>query len=555
MSDNDISKTAFNEYRRWCERTKGDQYHEKLVEISDNTDEITDAFSRALPFKAEGLIGLIGPGTNRINKYVVRRVTQGISDYLKKEHKPISVVIGYDNRRGSRYFAYEAASVFRGNLIKPYLFNELVPSSLLSFAVRKLGCDLGIMITAGHEPKIYNGYKVYNADGYLISEEDAEGIQNAIEKLDYFAPDIFMDNKSGIFQADENLKHDFANAIASLSTIDDKSVFENFKVIYTPLHGTGKKCFTEVMDKVGMKYELVGSQAEPDKEFPTCPVPNPEKIMAYNESFKWLDEHEGDIIIANDPSGARVGCAIKHDGMRTVLTGNQTGLLILDYLCHINPPVPGQLMISGIASSPLARKIAEKNGLTVRTTLSGLEYAGRVITELDNDDKANALYFAFEECDEYISYPFIRERDGISTALLICEMAAFHKAHGKNLIERLYELYNEYGICVDKTRNYFFSGTAGENTIASIMNFFRENVNQTIGGRNIIKKTDYSETNSGPRANCIEFDLDDGSKLIIRPSDTDSIIKIYSFETCDFSDVEKDIADIVDRFKSVTKVN
>ena len=264
---------------------------------------------------------------------------------------------------------------------------------------------------------------------------------------------------------------------------------------------------------------------------------------------------EGDIIIANDPSGARVGCAIKHDGMRTVLTGNQTGLLILDYLCHINPPVPGQLMISGIASSPLARKIAEKSGLTVRTTLSGLEYAGRVITELDNDDKANALYFAFEECDEYISYPFIRERDGISTALLICEMAAFHKAHGKNLIERQYELYNEYGICVDKTRNYFFSGTAGENTIASIMNFFRENVNQTIGGRNIIKKTDYSETNSGPRANCIEFDLDDGSKLIIRPSDTDSIIKIYSFETCDFSDVEKDIADIVDRFKSVTKVN
>lgn len=554
MSDNDIKKSAFNEYRRWSERTKGDQYHEKLNEISDNQDEITDAFLGELPFRAEGLTGLIGPGTNRINKYVVRRITQGISDYMKKEHKPVSVVIGYDNRRGSKYFAFEAASVFRGNLIKPYLFSDIVPASLLSYAVRELECDLGVMITAGHEPKIYNGYRVYNSEGYQISDEDAEGIQLAMDKLDYFAPDIFMDSKSGIFQADKSLKHKFTDKIASLSTIKDKSVFDDFKVIYTPLHGSGKACFAEVMDKVGIKYQLVESQAEPDKEFPTCPVPNPEKIMAYNESFRWLDDHDGDIIIANDPAALRVGCAIKHDGMRTVLTGNQTGLLLLDYLCHIKPPVQDQIMISGVASSPLAKKIAEKNGLVVKTTLTGLEYAGRTISELDNDDKADDLYFAFEECDEYITYPFIRERDGISTALLIAEMAAFHKAHGKNLIERLYELYNEYGICVDKTRNYFFSGTAGEETIRSIMDHFRNSVNNNIGGREIVKKTDYMNNTEGPKADCIEFDLDDGSKLIIRPSNTDSIIKIYSFETCDFSDVEKDIADIVDRFKSVTKV-
>ena len=554
MEENDIKKAAFNEYRRWFERTKGDQYHEKLNEISSNEDEITDAFMREIPFRAEGLTGLIGPGTNRINKYVIRRVTQGISDYIKKEHKPISVVIGYDNRRGSKYFAFEAASVFRGNLIKPFLFGDVTPAPLLSYAVRSLGCDLGVMITAGHEPKIYNGYRLYNKDGYLISEEDAEGIRQAIDKIDYFAPDIFMDSNSGIFQADPGLNNDYVEEAVSYTTIEDKSTFDDFKVIYTPLHGTGGKCFADIMKKSGIKYETVSCQAEPDKEFPTCPVPNPEKIMAYNESFKWLDEHDGDIIIANDPACMRVGCAIKHDGMRTVLTGNQTGILLLDYLCHIKPPKQGQIMINGIASSPLARKIAEKNGLTVKTTMAGLEFAGEEITELEKDDKADELYFAFEECDEYITCPFVRERDGLSTALLIAEMAAFHKAHGKNLIDRLYELYNEYGICVDKTRNYFFSGIAGIQTIDSIMDHFRSGVNQTIGGRSILSKKDHLET-EGAAANCIEFDLDDGSKLIIRPSDTDSIIKIYSFETCDFSDVEKEIADIVDQFKSAAADN
>lgn len=555
MDELSVRKAALTEFRRWLERTRDDQYNEKLIDIKDNPDEITDAFCRELPFESSGLIGLIGPGTNRINKYVVRRLTQAVSNYMKREHKPVSVVIGYDSRRGSRYFAYETASVFRGNLIKPYLFNEMVPSSLLSYAVRYLQCDLGVMITASHNHKIYNGYKLYNSEGHLISDEMAEGINKELSKVDYFAPDIFMDNKSGIYQADEQMQHDFCSKAAELSTLEDKSIFDDFKVIYSPLHGAGRSCMTEVLDKAGIKYELVASQAQPDKDFPTCPVPNPEKIMSYNESFKWLDEHGGDLIITTDADCGRVGCAIEHDGMRTVLTGNQTGLLLLDYICHIKPPKAGQIMIRGIASSPLATKIAEKNGLKVLTSFSGFRFTGETIADLDAVGKKDDFYFSFEESDSYLVDPFVREKDAISAALYICEMAAFHKKRGKNLIERLYELYNEYGICVDKTRNYFFSGAAGLKTIDSIMSYFRTNVNQSIGGRNIVKKTDHLTSDEEVHSNCVEFDLDDASKLIIRPSETETIMKIYSFETCDFTEVEKEISDIVDKFKSVMKEN
>lgn len=551
MNETEINEEAYREFRRWVERTKGDTYHEKLIDIKDNPDEISDAFSGELAFTSSGIRGLIGPGTCRINKFVIRRTSQGISDYLKREHKPVSVVIGYDSRRGSRYFAYEAAAVFRGNLIKPFLFEQLVPVSVLSYAVKALGCDIGIMITAEQEHKIYNGYKVYDSDGHQISQEIAAGIQEEIRKNDYFAPDIFMDNKSGIYKVESRIQREFADKVAELSTIDDKSVFDDFKVIYTPLNGSGKSCFTEVMNKVGIHYELVKDQAEPDKEFPTCPVPNPEKIMAYNESFKWLDEHGGDIIIAHDADSGKVGCAIEHDGMRTVLTGNQTGLLLLDYLCHIKPPKAGQIMLRSVCSSPLAVKIAENFGLEVKTVVNGFSQIGAVLCDLSSRGLEDTFYYAIDESDEYLIDPFVHEKDGISTALCIAEMAAFHKKRGKNLIERLYELYNENGICVDKTRNYFFTGKTGEETIEKLMDFFRNGLANTIGGRDIVTKTDYMTKEEPDRANIVELDLNDGSKLIIRPLVNEPIIKIYSFETCDFSEVEKEISDIVDKYKTI----
>jgi len=543
-------QAALNEYKRWLSLTVGDKYHEKLAEISDNEDEIQDAFYRDVGFGTSGIRALLGPGTNRINKYVVRRTTQGIANYLRKSHKPVSVVIGYDSRRGSQFFAYEAASVLRGNLIKPYLFESEAPVSLLSYAIRELKCDLGIMITASHNPKIYNGYKVFNSEGYQIIGDTPAEILKEIEQIDYF-DDIAYENSSGIFKVPDSISESFCKKIAGMSAGFEKDVYDGFKVVYTPLHGAGGKYVSDVFTRAGVPFDVVPSQAEPDKEFKTCPVPNPEKIMAYDESFKYMDEHGGDLILATDPDTDRVGAAIIHDGMRTVLTGNQTGLLLLDYLCHLRPPKEGQMVIRSIASSPLAEKICAKFGLKSVTTLTGFKYVGDIIAKLEADDKLDEFYFAFEESDSYMVDPFIREKDGVSSALMIAEMAAFHKKRGKDLIERLYELYNEYGICVDKTRNYFFSGPAGAKAIQGIMDFFRSSVNQSIGGRNILKKTDYMQETGLPKSNVIELDLDDGSKMVIRPSGTEPVIKIYSFETCDFSDVDHDIADIVDRYKSV----
>ena len=556
MPNQNSASYAANEFNRWLSLTSGDKYHEKVAELKGNTEEIEDAFSKSVSFGNSGVRALLGPGTNRINKFVVRRISQGIANYMKKEHKPVSVVIGYDSRRGSKFFAHQAASVFRANLIKPYMFATITPSSLLSYAVRALGCDLGIMITGSHDPKIYNGYKVYNGEGHQIFGEMTEGISEEIEKIDYFGPDITIDpSGEGIFKVKDEIKESFIKDVCSSVKPVDPEIFEDFKVVYTPLHGAGKECVSETFDRMGIKYELVSVQAEPDKEFKTCPVPNPEKIMAYDESFKWLDEHGGDIILSTDSDADRVGCAIEHDEMRTVLTGNQIGILLLDYLCHIDPPRPGQLIIRSIAASPLTDKICEKYGLKQLKTLSGFKYVGAKIAELENSGKIDDFYYAFEESNSYLIDSFVREKDGVSTALCIAEMAAFHKKRGKNLIERLYELYNEFGIYVDKTRNYFFSGPEAQSTMSAIMDFFRNRVNNTIGGRNVVGKTDYLGAEGLPKADIVELDLDDGSKLIIRPSDTEPVIKIYSFETCDFSEVEKEIADIVDRYKSVIKDN
>ncbi|MGN0709327.1 MAG: phospho-sugar mutase [Anaerovoracaceae bacterium] len=546
----EIEKQAMAEYERWLKNTENDEhFHNNLLQIQGNKDEITDAFYRHIAFGTSGMRGLLGPGTNRINKYVVRRATQGIANYLKRENRPYSVVIGYDSRRGSKYFASEVAAIMRGNLIKPYLFQELCPVSVLSYAVRRLGCDLGIMITASHNPKIYNGYKVYNREGFQIIGEQSEEIFKEIEKLDYFDESIKYTWDSGIVPVDESISLEFINHVAGDYLLPDQSMMNGFKAVYTPLHGTGRKYVTGVFNKCGVNYDVVKSQEMPDKEFTTCVVPNPEKVMAYDEGFKWIDKYGGDVIIATDPDCDRIGAATYHLGMRTVLTGNQLGILMLDYLCHLKPPKENQMVIRSIATSPLTDIMAQKYGFRVVTTLTGFKYIGDVISKLDAAGRGDEFYFAFEESDSYLMDPFIREKDGVSGALLAVEMAAFHKSQGKDLVTRLEEIYEEFGYYADKTRNYYFSGPRGREIMASIMNEFRTYPSESIGDRRIVKKIDYQQHTSLPKADVVEFDLDDGSKFLVRPSGTEAIIKVYSFETGSFTAVENDIVRIIDKFK------
>ena len=321
---------------------------------------------------------------------------------------------------------------------------------------------MGIMITASHNPKIYNGYKVYNREGFQIVGSQSEEIFREIEKLDYFDPSIKYLWDAGIMQVDDKIEQEFIDHIANDFLIPDRAMLEDFKAVYTPLHGAGRHCVTSVFDKCGINYDVVRSQELPDKEFTTCVVPNPEKVMAYDEGFKWIDQNGGDIIVATDPDSDRVGAAIYHDGMRTVpFTANQLGILMLDYLYAIKPPKKNQMVIRSIATSPLTNVMAQKYGFRVVTTLTGFKYIGDLIAKLDDAGRGDEFYFGFEESNSFLMDSFIREKDGVSGAMLTVEMAAFHKAQGKDLIERLEEIYEEFGYCADKTRNYYFNGPRG----------------------------------------------------------------------------------------------
>ena len=546
-----LKEAAEKEFQRWIAFTyDNDKFRQKLLKLYGNDEEIVDAFYTDLKFGTSGIRGILGPGTNRINEYVIGRATQGLANYLNKytEHFN-SVVIAYDSREGSEYFARETAAVLRGNGIRPFIFRELTPVSVLSYAIRYLKCTMGIMITASHNPKVYNGYKIYNSEGYQVVGEEARRIMEEIELVDYFTGVRRKEDK-GILEVSNQVRENFIRDLVNSMPKYDIEQINGLKTIYTPLYGTGNKFVKAAFRTIGYKnFNEVSSQTKPDPDFPTCPVPNPERILAYDEGFRVLEEDDADIIIATDPDADRVGAALIHDGMRTLITGNQLGILMLDYLCHMSPPKPGQLVFKSIATSPLVNTMAEKYGFRVVNTLTGFKYIGQQIAALDKAGHASEYYFGFEESNSFLASPFIREKDGISGALLIVQMAAFHKAQGKDLIDRLNELYAELGPCQDKQRNYFFSGAEGKEKMKEIMTVFRGMKEGMLGEHKIARMTDYQTETGLPHANVISFDFTDGSKVIIRPSGTESKLKVYSFERTEFTDVEKEIVRIIRRFE------
>lgn len=549
MDKNEMKKYANNEYRRWLEMTREDpQLQHELEQLSDNEEERLDSFYTDLRFGTSGIRGIIGAGTNRMNEYVVRRTTQGLADYLNEYYPAPSVVIAYDTRRKSRTFALETAKTLRGNDIEVFLFPDIAPVSLLSFAIGRLHCTMGIMITASHNPKIFNGYKVYNREGYQIVGDEPELILEAIDRLDFF--EGIKTKETGIQHVEESICHDFIEKIKSFSLLaGQRDILDTLSVVYTPLNGAGNRYVRQALADIGFSnLTMVPSQEQPDENFTTCPAPNPEKITAYTEAFKILDQVGGDVIIATDPDSDRVGLCLLYDGMKILLTGNQLGILIFDYLCQMRQPQPGQVVIKSIVSTPLIEKMAEKYGLTVINTLTGFKYIGELITRLSNEGREKEYFFGFEESNGYLIDPFIRDKDGVSSAVIAVEMAAYHKARGKNLIERLRELYDEFGGCKDKTRNYFFEGPYGAMTMESLMEYFRERVNDQIGSTRIIEKIDYQDETGLPKADVLEFILENGSKFIIRPSGTEAKIKVYFFETDNSLELENAVKDIIKTF-------
>lgn len=554
MDKEQIRLYAIEEYERWKKNTLDDPSMQKeLAELAGSEEEVIDAFCAHLSFGTSGIRGVLGPGTNRMNEYVVRRTTQGLANYLNRTYAAPSVIIACDTRRKSRIFAEETAGVLRGNGIKVYLFDRLATVSLLSYGTRMLGCTMGIMITASHNPKIFNGYKVYSSEGYQIVGSVCNEILKEIDSVDFF--DDIRTSDQGIISVDQEVEDSFIKEIVSMAPVKASETEalnkERLRVVYTPLNGTGNFYVRKVLTEIGFPHlVVVESQELPDENFSTCPTPNPEKITAFNEGFKVLDKVDGDIIIATDPDCDRVGVCIYHDGMKVLLTGNQLGVLMLDYLCQVKPPSDGQLLIKSIVTTPLAAKIAERHGLKVCNTLTGFKYIGEIIAKLDAEGKKDRYYFGFEESHGYLMNPFIRDKDGVSSAMLTVCLAAYHKAQGRDLLQRLHEIYREYGPSYDKTRSFSFEGPYGKMAMDKVMDFFRQDVRESLGGFAVTEKIDYMEETGLPKADVVSFTLENSTQVVIRPSGTEPKIKLYLFESESGSGIEQALKSIVESFKN-----
>lgn len=551
MGNAAIYEKSVSEYRRWLEKTEGDgDTQAELAALKNEPEELAESFYKSLTFGTSGIRGILGAGTNRINRYVVRRVTKGLASYLLSKSAEPKAVISYDSREMSEEFARLTARVLSAAGVRAYIFPVLTPVPVLSFAIRELSCDAGIMITASHNPKIFNGYKVYNSEGYQVTGEVADDIQSRIEAVDYF--DEIPESTENIEVLSDEVGEKFKLQILSeMPFNNDRICNEELKIVYTPLNGAGRNYVADVLSRSGFsQVTVVPSQAEPDSTFATCPVPNPEKITAYNEAFKVLDETKGDIIIATDPDSDRVGAALIHDGTKVLISGNQMGILMLDYMTKFKEIKPDSFIVRSIVSTPLVDRIAERHGIKVIKTLTGFKYIGEIISLNDREEKdAGSCFFGFEESCGFLPVPFIRDKDGISSALLIAEMAAYYKSRGKNLMERLSEIFDEYEVCIDRSRSYAFEGLEGEEKRRKVMEFFRSDMG-ALHGVTVTDKIDYLKDDTGlPKADVTELVFDTGEHAIIRPSGTEPLIKVYLFVKSASSPAAEAIKKTMDAFQ------
>ena len=520
-------------FERWCKNATADKdLALELEKIKSDNDKINNAFFKEMEFGTGGLRGKIGAGTNRMNVYTVARATLGLANYIiRKNSGEKKVAIGYDTRIKSKLFAETTARVLSAKNITVFLFNRPLPTPALSFAVRELGCDAGIMITASHNPAIYNGYKVYGADGCQITTKAADEIYSEISKLDYFDS---LPEKSGdrVNLVPEEVYEKFIASVNSLSI--SKNVDKSVSVVYTPLNGTGIEPVTDILSRNGYeKVTVVAEQQSHDGNFPTCPFPNPELPEAMELGLKYAKEKEADILLATDPDCDRVGVAVKNQDGYKLLTGNEVGILLFDYICHLKtksgtmPQNP--ICVKTIVTTSLAEKIAKAYGVEMVNVLTGFKFIGEKIGELEAKGEKERYIFGFEESCGYLSGSHVRDKDGVNAALLICEMAAYYKKQGVSLANKLSELYEKYGYSLNKLLSYTFEGEVGMEKMQDFMKSMRE-AESTFGEFEILKVTDYSAGVNGlPKSDVLKFNLCDDCSVIIRPSGTEPKLKFYLF--------------------------
>ena len=505
-------------YERWMEKATDSELRAELAAMDDGQKE--DAFYRELEFGTGGLRGTLGAGSNRMNVYVVARATQGIANYLKAESLPLSAAIGYDSRRFSRRFADTAAAVFAANGIRVYMYPQLMPTPALSFAVRHFGCGIGVMITASHNPAEYNGYKVYGGDGCQITSEAAKKIQEAILSLDTFA-DVSSGEGAEISVIGENVKAAYLDAVSSQSLFKggDRSV----PIVYTPLNGAGISCVPEILRRHGFDNIIIpAEQKDPDGNFPTCPYPNPEIRQALEVGLRTAEEWGAELLLATDPDCDRVGCAVKTDKGYELLNGNQTGVLLLDYIAQHRPLPENPVVVKTIVTTPMAVSVAKKYGAEVRDTLTGFKYIGEIIGELEKKGEAERYLFGFEESYGYLSHTAVRDKDAVNASLLVAEMFLYHRSRGKTLMDALEELYEEHGCFRERLLTFSFPGSAGLRTMQQRMAQLRRD---PMGAERF---ADYLSEGIGlPKADVLQLWMSGGALVTVRPSGTEPKLKIY----------------------------
>ncbi len=529
------------EYERWCSAALEDPtLTEELRSIAGKDEEIRDRFAVALKFGTAGLRGVLGAGSNRMNIYVVRQATQGLANWVKTQKGSQLVAISYDSRINSRLFAEQAACVLAANNIKVRIYDALMPVPALSFATRYYGANAGIMITASHNPARYNGFKAYGPDGCQMTDDAADAVYAEIQNTDLLTGAKFMSFEKGIARGyiefvDDACKEALYAAIESRAIRPELCKTAGLKLVYSPLNGSGLVPVMRVLGDMGIDdVTIVPEQQYPDGNFPTCPYPNPEIFEALRLGLELAEQTGADLMLATDPDADRVGIAIRcKDGSYELLSGNEVGVLLLDYVCAgrleqgTMPKDP--VAVKSLVSTPLADKVAESYGVEMRNVLTGFKWIGDQIARLEAAGQVERFLLGFEESYGYLSGSYVRDKDAIVGSMLICEMAAYYRSMGSSIKERLEAIYEKFGRYLNKVDSFEFPGLSGMDKMAGIMADLRKAPPAAIGEYAVETIIDYTDTASTglPSANVLLYRLEGGATVIIRPSGTEPKIKAY----------------------------
>jgi len=557
-------------YQSWLENAVDDpDLQSELKAIEHDMEGIQDRFYRDLAFGTGGLRGVIGAGTNRMNIYTVRRATQGLADYVKEAFSEPSVAISYDSRIKSTDFAKAAAEVLAANGVKVHIYTELKPTPMLSFAVRALHCSAGIMVTASHNPAKYNGYKAYGSDGCQMTIDAADAVLAKINALD-----IFRDVKHVAFEEalasgmisyiSEEVVEDYFQNVLAQSINPNLCADSGLKIVYTPLNGTGNKPVRTILNRIGIQdVTIVKEQEQPDGNFTTCPYPNPEIREALQLGLNYCDQVKPDLLLATDPDADRVGIAVPdRNGGYALFSGNEVGAMLLEYICEQRlekgtmPERP--VAVKTIVTTDIVDAICKAYGVELIEVLTGFKFIGEQIGFLEEKGEENRYIFGFEESYGYLAGTYVRDKDAVVASMLICEMAAYYRTKGISMMQARENLYKKYGVYVHAQHSFTFEGESGMIRMQNIMEHLRTNRPEKIDTLQVIQFADYEKQISVdlktdaetaitlPKSNVLSFTLEQGAKVIVRPSGTEPKIKAYYTTTAATAEAANAMKDALD---------